>query len=388
MSNFGNQVQFQVYQTMQHPDPNRLPVVYEEWEKKARDVLEDGPYYYIAGGAGGGKTMEANLNAFDQWNIMPRMLRNVEDRDLTVELFGKTYNYPILHAPIGVQSIIHEEGDLGSARACAEMGIPFTVSSASTVPMEKIAEKMGDAPRWFQLYWSKDPDVTVSFLQRAEKSGYSAIVVTLDTPMLAWREYDLKNVYLPFLLGEGLGNYLTDPAFRSKLEKPPEEDPTSAIMQWTQIFGNPRLTWDDITFLREHTNLPILLKGVLHPDDAKLAMEHGIDGIIVSNHGGRQVDGSISALEALPQIVDTVQEKMPVMMDSGIRRGSDVLKAIALGATAVLVGRPCMYGLAVAGGKGVQEVLTNLLADMDLTMALAGKKSVAEIDRSMLRKTM
>lgn len=332
--------------------------------------------------------MEANLNAFDQWNIMPRMLRNVEDRDLTVELFGKTYNYPILHAPIGVQSIIHEEGDLGSARACAEMGIPFTVSSASTVPMEKIAEKMGDAPRWFQLYWSKDPDVTVSFLQRAEKSGYSAIVVTLDTPMLAWREYDLKNVYLPFLLGEGLGNYLTDPAFRSKLEKPPEEDPTSAIMQWTQIFGNPRLTWDDITFLREHTNLPILLKGVLHPDDAKLAMEHGIDGIIVSNHGGRQVDGSISALEALPQIVDTVQEKMPVMMDSGIRRGSDVLKAIALGATAVLVGRPCMYGLAVAGGKGVQEVLTNLLADMDLTMALAGKKSVAEIDRSMLRKTM
>src|SRR5699024_14239 len=170
MSNFGNQVQFQVYQTMQHPDPNRLPVVYEEWEKKARDVLEDGPYYYIAGGAGGGKTMEANLNAFDQWNIMPRMLRNVEDRDLTVELFGKTYNYPILHAPIGVQSIIHEEGDLDSARACAEMGIPFTVSSASTVPREKIVEQMGDARRWCQVYWSNDRDVIVSLLQPAEKS--------------------------------------------------------------------------------------------------------------------------------------------------------------------------------------------------------------------------
>jgi L-lactate dehydrogenase (cytochrome) len=173
--------------------------------------------------------------------------------------------------------------------------------------------------------------------------------------MLAWREYDLKNVYLPFLLGEGLGNYLTDPAFRSKLEKPPEEDPTSAIMQWTQIFGNPRLTWDDITFLREHTNLPILLKGVLHPDDAKLAMEHGIDGIIVSNHGGRQVDGSISALEALPQIVDTVQEKMPVMMDSGIRRGSDVLKAIALGATAVLVGRPVCMAWQLPAGKASRK---------------------------------
>ncbi|TFJ91769.1 lactate 2-monooxygenase [Lentibacillus salicampi] len=387
MSNFGNQVQFQVYQTMQNPDPDRLPVLYEEWEKKARDVLEDGPYYYVAGGAGGGKTMEANLSAFDQWSIVPRMLRNVEDRDLTVDMFGQTYHYPILHAPIGVQSIIHEEGDLGSARACAEMGIPFTASSASTVPMEKIAEVMGDASRWFQLYWSKDPDVTASFLQRAENSGYSAIVVTLDTPMLAWREYDLKNVYLPFLLGEGVGNYLTDPAFRSKLDKPPEEDPTSAIMHWTQVFGNPGLTWEDIGFLRKHTTLPILLKGVLHPDDAKLAMDHGVDGIIVSNHGGRQVDGSISALEALPQITKTVQGKMPVLMDSGIRRGSDVLKAMALGATAVLVGRPCMYGLAVAGGKGVQEVLKNIIADMDLTMGLAGQKSMAELDRKILNKT-
>ncbi|GAB4074182.1 lactate 2-monooxygenase [Barrientosiimonas marina] len=386
MANFGNQVQFQKYRTMQNPDPHRLPVVYEEWERKARDVLEDGPYYYVAGGAGGGKTMNSNLNAFNQWHLVPRMLRDVEERDLTVNLFGETYNYPVLHAPIGVQSIIHEEGDLGSARACAEMGIPFIASSASTEPMETIADEMGEAPKWFQLYWNKNPDVTASFLERAESSGYSAIVVTLDTHTLAWREYDLKNVYLPFLMGEGVGNYMSDPAFRAKLEKSPEEDPLSATMQWTELFGNPGLTWDDLSFLREHTSLPILLKGILHPDDAKLAMEHGVDGIIVSNHGGRQVDGAISALDALPQVMDVVQDKLPVLMDSGIRRGSDILKAMALGAKAVLVGRPCMYGLAAAGEEGVHEVLQNMLADMDLTMGLAGVKSVHELTPSHLEE--
>ncbi|MGY0694433.1 lactate 2-monooxygenase [Virgibacillus sp. FSP13] len=387
MSNFGNDVQFSVYQTMPNPNPNRLPVVYEDWEKSAREALDDGPFYYVAGGAGGEKTMKANLEAFDRWKIVPRMLRNVEDRDLTVELFGDTYNFPVLHAPIGVQSIIHKEGDLGSARACAKMGVPFIASSASTIPMEKIAEVMGDAPRWFQLYWSKDPDVTASFLKRAEASGYSAIVVTLDTPMMAWRENDLKNVYLPFLIGEGVGNYLTDPAFCAKLEKSPKEDPTAAIMHWTKVFGNASLTWDDIAFLRKHTKLPILVKGILHPDDAKLAIEHGVDGIIVSNHGGRQVDGATSALEALPLVNEVVQDQIPVLMDSGIRRGSDIIKAMALGAKAVLVGRPCMYGLATAGEKGVKEVLQNMVADLDITMALAGERSVRNLSKSILRET-
>lgn len=384
MDNFGNQIQFSMYQTMFHPDPDRLPVVYEEWEKRARDILEDGPFYYVAGGAGGGSTMEANLDAFNRWKIVPKMLQNVEDRDLTADLFGHTYRFPVLHAPIGVQSIIHEDGDLGSARACAELGVPFIASSASTTPMEEIAEAMGDAPRWFQLYWSKDPDIAASFLRRAEASGYSAIVVTLDTPMMAWREYDLKNVYLPFLIGEGVGNYFTDPAFRSKLDESPEDDQLGAIMHWTQVFGNAGLTWDDLAFLREHTNLPIILKGILHPDDAKLALEHGVDGLIVSNHGGRQVDGSIGALDALPLVCDVVQDKIPVLMDSGIRRGSDVIKALALGAKAVLVGRPCMYGLAVAGEKGVKEVLQNMVADLDITMALAGKRSVQDLDRAIL----
>ncbi|MFC7061003.1 lactate 2-monooxygenase [Halobacillus seohaensis] len=384
MSNYGNQIQFKVYQTMTDPNPDRLPVVYEEWEKRAREVLEDGPYHYVAGGAGGESTMNANLEAFNRWKIVPRMLRNVEERDLTIELFGETYQSPMMQAPVGVQSIIHSDGEIASAKASAEMGVPYIASSASTKPMEEIAKEMGDAPRWFQLYWNKDPEVTRSFLKRAELSGYSAIVVTLDTPMMAWREYDLKNVYLPFLIGEGVGNYLTDPAFCSKLPTSPKEDPTSAIMHWTKTFGNPGLTWEDIAFLKEHTTLPILLKGILHPEDAKLALAHGADGIIVSNHGGRQVDGAIGALAALPQICGVVGDKIPVLMDSGIRRGSDIIKALALGAKAVLIGRPCMYGLAVAGDQGVAEVLQNLKADMDLTMALAGEKSVRELNSSIL----
>lgn len=386
MSNFGNQIQFKIYQTMPDPDPDRLPVVYEEWEKLAREVLEDGPYDYIAGGAGGESTMDANLEAFKKWKIVPRMLRNVESRDLKVELFGHTYASPLMLAPIGVQSIIHPDGELAAAKVSAEMEVPYITSSASTRTLEEIADAMGDAPRWFQLYWNKDPEVTASFLKRAEHSGYSAIVVTLDTPMMAWREKDLKNVYLPFLVGEGVGNYLSDPIFRSRLEKTPEEDPVSAIMHWTQTFGNPGLTWEDLTFIKEHTSLPILLKGILHPEDAKLALEHGVDGIIVSNHGGRQVDGAIGALEALPEVCETVGGQIPVLMDSGIRRGADVVKALALGADAVLVGRPCMYGLAVAGERGVREVLQNMLADLDLTMALAGETTTGELDRSVLRK--
>ncbi|UOR10836.1 lactate 2-monooxygenase [Halobacillus amylolyticus] len=387
MPNFGNQVQFSLYQTMPNPDPERLPVVYEEWEKRAREVLEDGPFYYVAGGAGGESTMQANLQAFNRWKIVPRMLREVDDRDLTVELFGDTYDSPLMHAPIGVQSIIHPDGELASARASAEMGVPYITSSASTKPMEEIAKAMGDAPKWFQLYWNKDQDVTASFVKRAEASGYSAIVVTLDTPMMAWREYDLKNVYLPFLIGEGVGNYFTDPAFCSKLSKSPKVDPASAIMHWAKTFGNPGLTWDDIAFLRKHTRLPILLKGILHPDDAKLALDHGVDGVIVSNHGGRQVDGALGALEALPQVCDVIQDRIPVLMDSGIRRGADVIKALALGAKAVLVGRPCMYGLAAAGERGVKEVLQNMMADMDITMALAGERSVSGLDKSVLRES-
>lgn len=242
MQNIGNNVQYKIYMNMIQPGPDRLPVQVEEWEKQAREKLEDGPYYYIAGSAGSGQTEQNNRAAFNRWSIVPRMLRNVDKRDLSVELFGTTSPFPVLLAPVGVQSIIHEHGEITSAKACAELGVPFIASTVSTVPMEKIAEAVGDAPRWFQLYWGRDKDVTASFLKRAEASGYSAIVVTLDTAMMAWWEHDLKNAYLPFLIGEGVGNYFTDPAFRSKLDAPPEADPTAAIMHWTTIFGNTGLT--------------------------------------------------------------------------------------------------------------------------------------------------
>ena len=243
---------------------------------------------------------------------------------------------------------------------------------------------MGNKPKWFQLYWGKDDEVTASMLQRAEQAGYSAIVITLDTPMLSWREEDLENAYLPFLQAEGIANYLSDPAFRSKLKKSPEEDVMEAVQYFLRIFSNASLTWKDLEFIRMHTKLPLLLKGILHPGDAELAMYHGVDGIIVSNHGGRQVDGAIPALDALAQISQVTQGRIPLLMDSGIRRGSDILKALALGASAVLLGRPYIYGLAVAGQKGVKEVIRNLLADFDLTMALSGRKSAADIDRSLL----
>jgi isopentenyl diphosphate isomerase/L-lactate dehydrogenase-like FMN-dependent dehydrogenase len=258
------------------------------------------------------------------------------------------------------------------------------LSTVSSRSIEEVAEAMGAATRWFQLYWGKDMELTASMLRRAEKAGYGAVVVTLDTSMLAWRERDLSYPYLPFLLGQGLANYFSDPVFRTHLPKPPEEDPAAAIRLWGALFSNTSLTWQHLRQLREHTKLPILLKGILHPDDARKALEHGADGIIVSNHGGRQVDGAVASLDALPGVVKAVGNQAPVLFDSGIRRGADVLKAVALGARAVLVGRLYVWGLAVAGEQGVREVLLNLLADTDLTLALSGYSSFAELDPAAL----
>ncbi|WP_240375632.1 lactate 2-monooxygenase [Bacillus piscicola] len=380
----GNEVQQEMYQGMFSPEKERLPVSYEEWEKEARKKLEDGPFDYVAGGAGSEQTVRSNRSAFERWQIVPRMLQDVSDRDLSVSLFGETFASPLMLAPIGVQSIIHPDGELASAKAASTVGIPFTASTLSTNPMEAIASAAGDSPKWYQLYWNEDNDMNASLLKRAEQAGYSAIVVTLDTTLVAWRERDLRNAYLPFLLGEGIGNYLHDPVFCSKLEKVPYEDMEAAINAYLKVFGNTRVTWDDIDFLRKHTSLPIILKGILHPEDARLALHHGVDGIVVSNHGGRQVDGSVPAIDALPRVAEVVRGRIPVLMDSGIRRGADVLKALALGADSVMIGRPFVYGLAVAGEKGVEQVIRNLIADIDLTLALSGKKSIGEIDRSLI----
>jgi lactate 2-monooxygenase len=380
---YGNLVQTKVYQQLEE---NIIPVSYEDLEKKAKEHLRQEPYYYLAASAGAEVTAKNNTKAFEKWQIVPRMLCDTSKRDLSVELFGRTLSYPILCAPVGVQSIIHPEGELASARAAASMDVPFVSSTASTYSLEKISKEIGSAEKWFQLYWSNDREIAASMVKRAEASGYSAIVITLDTPMMAWREKDIENKYLPFLRGEGIGNYLEDPVFCSRLTRSPKEDMTSAIMLWAKVFGNPTLTWKDLEYIRFQTSLPILLKGILHPADAKLALEHGADGIIVSNHGGRQVDGAISSIDALPEICEVIKDEIPVLLDSGIRRGSDIIKSLALGAKAVLVGRPYMYGLALAGEEGVKQVLRNLIADFDLTLALSGKTSLKEINKDLLRK--
>jgi isopentenyl diphosphate isomerase/L-lactate dehydrogenase-like FMN-dependent dehydrogenase len=361
-----------------------IPLSAEALQEAARQRLSSEAYDYVAGSAGAEKTEAANRAAFDRWRIVPRMLRDVSVRDLSISLFGRSLPAPILLAPIGVQGIVHPEGELEVGRAAAPLGLPFVLSTVGSHSIEAVAEAMGDAPRWFQLYWSRVPEINASFVQRAERAGYEAIVVTLDTGMLGWRERDLQHAYLPFLDAHGMSNYLSDPAFRAILPGPPEQHVQTAVRTFLGAFSQPALTWDDLGILRGHTKLPILLKGILHPDDAAKALDAGMDGIIVSNHGGRQVDGAIGALDALPGVVSTIGGRIPVLFDSGIRRGPDIVKALALGAKAVLLGRPYIWGLALNGEAGVREVLLNLLADLDITMGLSGLRSIGEIDRSAI----
>ncbi len=381
------QRQMEIYQFGLAGKKLSVPIPLAELERKAAEVLSAQAYDYVAGSASGERTAQANLAAFDRWRIVPRMLRDVSDRDLSVELLGHKLATPVLLGPVGVQNIIRADGELAVARAAAALGVPFVLSTVSSHPMEEVAKAMASTPHWFQLYWGKDHELTRSLLQRAEKSGYSALVVTLDTAMLGWRERDLRHPYLPFLLGHGLANYFSDPIFRSRLTQPPQADPAAAIRLWAGLFSNTALTWRDLDWLRQQTRLPIVLKGILHPEDARLAVAHGADAIVVSNHGGRQVDGAIAALEALPPVVEAVAGKIPVLFDSGIRYGADAIKALALGARAVLLGRLYVWGLAVGGEQGVRDVVQNFLADLDLTMGLAGFRSARELEPSILRPT-
>lgn len=419
-----------------------VPVAQAELEKAAQAAMAPEAWAYIAGGAGRESTMDANRAAFERWRIVPRVLRDVGKRDLSIELFGQRLPSPLLLCPIGVLDMAHRDADLAVARAAAALRVPYIFSNQASVPMETCAAVMGDAPRWFQLYWSKSDDLVVSFVRRAEACGCSAIVLTLDTTMLGWRPRDLGLGSLPFMQGKGIAQYTSDPVFlrevkenalrstRSTAAEPRSEDgssgtirptidpkptlnlqtiatalaqkanfpggllknlasgePRSAVQRFMTTYSRPSLQWDDLTFLRAQTKLPILLKGVLHPDDARKAIEHGIDGLIVSNHGGRQIDGEIASLDALPAVAEVVNGKIPVLFDSGIRGGTDVFKALALGATAVCLGRPYVYGLAIAGQRGVEEVIGNVLAEFDLTLGLAGCAGVREVTRGALQIT-
>ena len=394
-----------------------IPFDFQKLEAKAKAILSKEAFAYIAGGAGTESTIRQNRSAFSKWKIVPRMLRDVSERDTSIDLFGDQLPFPLLLSPVGVLELVHKQSDLAVAKAASKTGVPMILSNQASCPMEQCAALMGSSPRWFQLYWSKSNDLVASFVQRAEASGCSAITVTLDTTLLGWRVQDLDLAYLPFLRGKGIAQYISDPVFNKLLDQPDDTEPLNrkvtfdtifnvielmrnypggffknlksnrplkAVRKFISIYSRPSLTWEDLSFLREQTKLPIVLKGILHPDDARMAVDHGMDGIIVSNHGGRQVDGAISTIEALPNIIKVVDGKIPVLIDSGVRSGADMFKAIALGAKAVCIGRPFTYALALAGEQGVTEILRNFYSDFELTMGLAGCKSVKEIKESTL----
>ncbi|GAA3052687.1 lactate 2-monooxygenase [Actinokineospora globicatena] len=353
-------------------------------EAVAESTMDPGPFGYVAGGAGSGDTVRANRAAFARWRIVPRMMTGATERDLATTVLGTPMPAPVLLAPVGVQSIVHPDGELATARAAAALDVPIVLSTASSYPLEDVAAVGG--PRWFQLYWPNDPEVCASLLHRAKAAGYTVLVVTLDTWTLAWRPRDLDHAYLPFLRAAGVANAFTDPAFLAGLAKPPSEDQATAILRWVSLFTGTDKRWDHLPFLREHWDGPIVLKGIQHPDDARRAADEGINGLIISNHGGRQVDGAIAALDALPAIASAVGDRLDLLFDSGIRTGADVIKALALGAKAVLLGRPYIYGLALAGEQGVRHALRSLLADLDLTLGLTGHQTPASLTPSSLHR--
>src|SRR3954452_15954128 len=397
-----------------------VPVAWTRLEAAARRAMSRAAYAYVAGAAGLEDTMAANREGFARWRIVPRVLRDVSARGTGVELFGRRLPGPLLLCPVGVLEMAHPEADVAVARAAAAEGVPLIMSNQASRPMEEVAAAMGSSPRGFQLYWSREDRVVASLVERAEAAGAEAIVVTLDTMLLGWRPRDLDLASLPFAHGLGLAQYTRDPGFArvvdERIAAPPADQPQPrpslaalrtlieisrahpggfwsnlvsprprvAVQTFLDTYSNPALTWDDLAFLRERTKLPILLKGVLHPDDATRALDEGIDGIVVSNHGGRQVDGAIAAIDALPAVAEAVGGRAPVLLDSGVRSGADAFKAVALGATAVCLGRPYVYGLALAGETGVREVIANFLAEFDLTLGLAGVRSTAEISRDAL----
>ncbi len=412
--NVGRAVQARIYRDGVY---GRRPVVPTEpvaLEAAARRRMSPQAWSYVAGGAGQQRTVRANLEAFDRHRIVPRMLVDVGDRDMSVELFGRRVPAPLLYAPIGVLEMAHRDAEHAVARAARELGLPMVLSTQGSVPMEDTARTLGESPRWFQLYWSNDDRIVDSFVRRAEDIGSDAIVVTLDTHLLGWRTQDLDLGYLPFARGEGIAQYTSDRAFRrlaeERAERPATEGsprptvaavralvsmarhypgslwsnlaspvPRAAVETFLDVFSRSTLTWKDLQYLRARTSLPIVLKGLQDPRDAELALEHGVDAIVVSNHGGRQVDGAIASLDALPAVVERVGDRVPVLFDSGVRSGADAFKALALGARAVMVGRPWVYGLALAGADGARAVMEHVMAELDLTMALTGVTRIDQI---------
>ncbi len=358
-----------------------FPICFEDLEKAVAEKLPAGPYGYIRSGAGGEQSLRNNRRAFTKYSIVPRFLNDVSETDTSIKLFGKTHPTPFLFAPVGMNQMAHELGELAVVRAAEKLGMPYIQSTVSSYSLEEVAETAPNHTKWFQLYWSTNEEIAYSMAARAENAGFEAIVLTVDTVMLGWREEDVRNQFSPLKLGLARGNYMNDPVFTSSLTDDSFESYVEGVL--ANIF-HPTLNWENVRELKSRLRVPLLIKGILHPEDARLAMEAGVDGIIVSNHGGRQLDGVIGSLDALPAIVNAVNGRVPVLLDGGIYRGIDALKALALGAAAVCIGRPFVYGLAYDGENGVYQVMQNLYSEFKVSMGLAGQRTVAELQAMTL----
>jgi lactate 2-monooxygenase len=361
-----------------------IPDDLSDLEGEAAKVLPPESLAYILAGAGNRDTTDANAAAFRRWRIRRPKGRKPANVDLSTSILGTRMPAPVVFAPVGVQTLAHPQGDLATARAANELDLTYVHSTQGAYKMEDVAEANGDGRRWYQLYWPTDDELAVSFLNRAKKSGYTHLVITLDTTLLGWRPLDLDRGYSPFLENKGIANYTSDPVFQQQMPVPAEVAPLPAGIVFAGVFQNPGLSWDRLPLIRDNWDGPILLKGIQSPRDAKRAVREGIDGIVVSNHGGRQVDGAIASLDALPPIVKAVGNKMPVLFDSGIRTGADAFKALALGADAVLIGRPYLYGLALDGQRGARTVMRMLVDDLESEIRKAGHRTHRKLSRSSL----
>ncbi|MCX9148703.1 alpha-hydroxy-acid oxidizing protein [Erythrobacter sp. WG] len=364
-----------------------FPVDFATLEKRAHEAMGPSLTNYVAGGCGDEHTQDQNAAAFHHWGMIPRMMVDCSTRDLSIELFGHRYPTPLFMAPIGLNGEASQDrhGDMAAARASALTGVPFCASTLANDPLEDVKAACGDTPAWFQLYTPRNRELAESLIRRAEEAGYCALVVTLDTWVTGWRPRDLNASNFPQLRGRVLQNYFTDPVFRSLLAKPPEEDPAAAIFTWAATFGQV-LTWDDMAWFKSVTKLPIVLKGICHPDDARRAVDHGADAVYCSNHGGRQANGGIATIDLLADVVAAAGDT-PVLFDSGVRSGTDAVKALALGARAVGVGRPYTYGLALGGAEGAAWVLRSILAEADLLMAVNGYPTLAAVRDAGAQRT-
>jgi 4-hydroxymandelate oxidase len=342
-----------------------------DFEDAARSCLPQMVFDYFAGGAGDELTLADNLRAFDRWLIRPRLLVDVAAPDPATTVLGRPVPFPIVLAPTAMQQMAHPEGEVATARAAASLDALMILSTISTLPLEDVAETGVD--RWFQLYIHRDRGLSEELVHRAHQAGYTAIVLTVDAPFLGRRFRDERN---RFVLPPGLtlGNVAA---------RLPEGEGSGLFAYFASVL-DPSVTWEDLAWLRGLSPLPLVVKGLLTSEDAELAVQAGADAVVVSNHGGRQLDGVPASLDALPEVVDAVEGRAEVLVDGGVRRGSDVLKALALGARAVLIGRPYLWGLAAGGEAGVRRVLEVLRDELTLAMALAGRPAVAAIDRSAL----